>query len=119
MRKWVTKEEFICKCGCGDNRVTDDVVSRFNFARMLAGVPFVINSGYRCSSHNAAVGGRLGSAHTIGKAADIKVNDAKHRYAIVKALIESGFNRIGVYRTFVHADLSKEHPGEVIWCGDL
>lgn len=40
--------------------------------RTAFGVPIHINSGYRSVQINKAVGGALGSAHSIGRAADIK-----------------------------------------------
>jgi hypothetical protein len=39
-------------------------------ARALLGVPFHINSGYRCPALNQAVGGARTSAHLDGRAAD-------------------------------------------------
>ena len=40
-------------------------------ARALLGVPFVIDSGYRCPTLNVAVGGAKTSAHCFGCAADL------------------------------------------------
>ncbi|MBI5579622.1 MAG: hypothetical protein HY895_10755 [Deltaproteobacteria bacterium] len=72
-----------CKCGCGFDHIDQDLVKRLNFARELAGVPFEINSACRCEKHNAAEGGKPGSAHTTVKAVDIKVHNNKHRYFVL------------------------------------
>jgi hypothetical protein len=53
-------------------------------ARALLGVPFHIDSGYRCAALNAAVGGSATSEHEIGHAADcvpegIELRDAFDR----------------------------------------
>jgi len=40
-------------------------------ARALLGVPFRVNSGFRCEALNEAVGGATHSAHMDGRAADV------------------------------------------------
>lgn len=84
-------------------------------AREIAGVPFVINSGYRTSQYNKEVGGVENSAHTLGLAVDLRCRNSTERFKIVKALMEAGFTRIGIGDTFVHCDLDKSKPQEVIW----
>ena len=81
-------------------------------ARGWAGIPFKITSGFRTPSHNAYVGGVLpnpdkgikGSSHMYGYAADIACNNSSDREIILNALIEAGFRRIGIAKTFIHAD---------------
>jgi len=84
-------------------------------AREIAGVPFRINSGYRTNHRNSQVGGVDGSAHTQGIAADIAVTDSRQRAIIVQALLEAGFTRIGIARTFVHCDIDSTKAENVIW----
>jgi uncharacterized protein YcbK (DUF882 family) len=74
-------------------------------ARDRAGVPFIINSGYRCGAHNLAVGSTSNN-HTRGVAADIRCEDGPTRLKILKALLETGFKRIGIHKTFIHADIN-------------
>jgi hypothetical protein len=88
-------------------------VEQLDEARELALVPFVINSGYRCESHDAALGGK--GNHTTGWATDIKCETSRERLRIVKALLEVGFDRIGVGKTFIHVDDVTGRPPEVIW----
>ena len=83
-------------------------------ARTIANVPFKINSGYRTKEHNAKVGGRIGSSHLKGCAADIHVTNSAHRSAIVQGLIKAGFTRIGIAKTFIHADTDENKPS-AIW----
>ena len=73
-------------------------------AREIAGIPFKINSGYRTKKHNKAVGGKPTSSHTKGMAADIHCDDSFSRIIIIQALIETGFRRIGIGKTFIHCD---------------
>ena len=87
--------------------------------RDLAGVPFRINSGYRTKEHNKKVGGKPNSAHTMGCAADHCV-DSRNRCYILGALLEVGFNRVGIAKTFIHVDNSYDasHDEDVIWLYD-
>jgi uncharacterized protein YcbK (DUF882 family) len=90
-------------------------LERLDRARELAGVPFVITSGYRCRRHNAAVDGVEDSAHCWGVAADIKATSGHRRYAILFALIGAGFTRIGVGKDFIHCDYDEDKPQRVVW----
>ena len=117
--KWkhFDKSEFFCKCGRKHDQqlVSDRLVCMLDLAREKAGVPFVINSGYRCPEHNKEIGGVKNSAHTKGLAADILTGGSERRYVIVKALIEVGFRRLGFGRGFVHADIDETKPFPVIF----
>jgi len=109
-------EEFACKCGCGENLINAELVSMLDDARDIAGVPFIVNSGYRCVKHNKNIGGVPDSAHTKGFACDIHIEDGWSRFLIIKSLISVGFERIGVYKNFVHCDIDRTKP-KGIWYG--
>jgi len=89
-------------------------------ARAIAGIPFKINSGYRTESHNNSVGGKpktassKGSSHMYGYAADISATSGSQRWIIVRSLIEAGFTRIGIAKSFIHADNDPDKPN-AIW----
>ena len=62
------------------------------------------------------VNGRSGnSAHTKGKAVDIRCNTSSNRYKIVAAALACGVRRIGIGKTFVHIDNDGTLPQGVIW----
>jgi zinc D-Ala-D-Ala carboxypeptidase len=84
-------------------------------ARDLAGIPFVVTSGYRTPSHNASEGGKHDSAHLRGLAADIAAPTSGQKYLIVRAAFVAGFCRIGIGSTFVHLDCAPDLPQDVIW----
>ena len=84
-------------------------------ARGAAGIPFVINSGYRTPAHNAAVGGKENSAHQRGRAADIEAKTGAEKFRIVQAAIQAGFRRIGIGKTFIHVDNDGTLPNPAIW----
>ena len=90
-------------------------LERIDDAREIAGVPFSINSGWRCKKHNAEVGGGDKSAHLKGLAADIRADDSSHRYHILKGLFEAGFARIGIGNGFIHCDDDREKPPAMAW----
>ena len=105
--KYFKLSEFRCKCGkCGDDPpMKDYFLERLERAREISDVSYVINSGYRCLSHNKAVGS-TSTNHTRGVAADIKAMDGPTRGKILKGLYRAGFTRIGISFKggFIHVD---------------
>lgn len=114
--KYFSLREFACPC-CGRAEMKDDFLVMLDRARELAGVPFVITSGFRCEKHNREVGGKPDSAHTRGYAADIAVRDSRTRALIVEALFRVGFRRIGIdfKRGFIHVDCDPTKPSPRLW----
>jgi uncharacterized protein YcbK (DUF882 family) len=87
-------------------------------ARDRAGVSFKILSGYRTIEHNLYVGGRVGSSHLFGLAADIYLpKSSRKRFLIINALFEVGLNRIGINfkGKFVHVDMDRSKDKNVLW----
>jgi len=100
----------------GSGQLMDETfLSMIDEARTIAKTPFKINSGFRTTEHNKAVGGVKGSSHTRGFAADISCVDSNSRFIILNALISVGFNRIGIYKTFIHCDIDNDKSRNVIW----
>lgn len=121
--RYFRPEEFDCKCkkckdngeGRGVDMMDDYFLQMLDDARHKAGIPFVITSGYRCPSHNRAVGGVANSAHTKGLAADIACSDERSRGYIIGALYEASFNRIGIHPDFIHVDDDDSKDADVVW----
>ena len=89
-------------------------------AREISGTPYRINSGVRTPYHNKYVGGKSNSAHLSTRqggpcAVDIAVKGSRDRFLILKGLIEAGCHRIGVAKTFIHADGAKDLDPQVTW----
>ena len=93
----------------------DNFLEMLDSAREISGIPFKINSGYRTIEHNYEVGGKSNSSHIVGKAADIAVKGSRQRWIITEALIQAGFNRIGIAKTFIHVDSDDTKDANVIW----
>lgn len=118
--KYFKPYETECNCGCGINNVRQTSIARLDRARGIADMPFIINSACRCPKHNEDEEGSETSSHLATEvkesyAFDIAVGSSHARFAILKALIEAGFTRIGIYKTFIHADDDETKPAEVSW----
>jgi len=89
-------------------------------ARSRANIPFKINSGYRTQEYNKSLLERgykasKNSSHLKGLAADIHCTDSRSRFIIITALIDAGFSRIGIAKSFIHVDCDIDKPLNVIW----
>ena len=112
--KHFDRTEFACPC-CGVEMLADYFAAKIDNARDVAGIPFEINSGYRCGPHNESVGGKPDSAHRYGLACDIECTHSRQRFKIIDALIKAGIQRIGIGKTFIHADDDTTKDPEVAW----
>jgi len=106
--------EFACP-DCGANKMHKSFLKRFDLARKISDVPYIVTSGYRCKKRNKEVGGKKDSSHLIGVAADIKCETSYMRSRIIYGLIKAGFIRIGIGRNFIHADDDVAKAQEVTW----
>ena len=114
--KYFTLKEFDCPTELGSGSKMDkEFLELLDISRGIAGIPFTITSGYRTKQHNKDIGGVDSSSHLKGLAADLSVTDSRKRSIVLNALISAGFNRIGLAKTFIHVDLSKEKSQNVIW----
>lgn len=93
----------------------NDFILLLNEARKSAGIPFIINSGYRSKSHNKKIGGVKDSSHLKGLAVDIKCINSRDRYIIIKALLDCGFHRIGINKSYIHVDMDESKKHSVSW----
>jgi len=92
------------------------LVEMLDKAREIAGIPFVINSGYRTLAHNAEVGGTEDSSHTKGLAVDLRARNSTEHFLITKGLILAGFNRISKkYPMHIHCDIDSDKVQNVLF----
>ncbi len=95
-----------------------DLVDALDDARSRAGIVFLITSGLRTEDQNASLSNAVpDSSHLTGQAVDLAAASGLAKFKIVKGLVGAGFNRIGIYKTHVHADVSKDKPQDVLWLG--
>ena len=99
--------EFECR-HCGTVRLSNRLVTLLQALRDTLGAPVVITSGYRCPTHNKAVGGSERSYHMQGKAVDIRVAPTGLSMQALASLCEKiGFKGIGINpaKGFIHVDV--------------
>jgi zinc D-Ala-D-Ala carboxypeptidase len=92
-----------------------DFLNKLAKARQNASIAFKITSGYRTPSHNEKVGGVPSSSHTKGHAVDIYAPTSRQKYIIINALLQAGFDRIGVAKNFIHVDDDPTKAEAVLW----
>lgn len=117
-----SQKEIACRCGCGADNVSDRFMRKLEVARIASGIPYVTSCICRCPVHNKAVGGSDTSSHMSTKeveckATDITYNSSVQRLLIVEGLLKAGIRRIGIAKTFIHAD-DDEHKSPCIWLYD-
>jgi hypothetical protein len=125
-----SRSEFRCRCGCGADAVSPDLVETLEVMRAALNnrqtvhvpIGLTIVSGCRCPAHNAAEGGKAGSAHLTDlaakeycEAADLAAPTSRDRYLLVQAALDAEIKRIGIGKTFVHVDVSPTLDQEVLW----
>jgi len=111
--KYFKLEEFACKY-TGQNKISHELIDMLEEAREIAGFPLVVTSGYRHEHHPESIK-NPSSSHIKGLAVDIKCADSKSRAIILEALVESGFKRFGLHKSFIHADIDENKASPVIW----
>lgn len=104
-----------CTPSCKLSQMDDDFLRTLDRVRELSGIPLVLNCAYRSKEWDLARGRKGNSAHTRGKAADIRCNASGTRWKIVRAAIEAGVRRIGIGENFVHLDTDDTLPQCVMW----
>ena len=109
--RYFTREEFKCKCGgkfCDGYPVDIDMnmVKIADKIRAKIGKPITINSGLRCKTHNANVGGVSNSQHLLGKAADLgcPAGCTPTQMASIAEEIMGDTGGIGTYSWGIHID---------------
>ena len=114
--KYFNYEEFDSPDIQGSGQLMDpELLDMIDKAREIYGKPIRVTSGYRTEDHNRKVGGVDSSSHLKGLAIDVACVRSKDRFEMLTALIEVGFNRIGVASTFIHVDIDKGKSQNVIW----
>lgn len=112
--RYFTKTEFKCKCGgkhCNGYPAEIDMVmvGYADEIRHRLGKPVPVNSGLRCSVHNANEGGVSNSQHLYGTAADLgcPAGTTSAKMAAIAEDVMGGAGGIGIYSWGIHIDSRK------------
>lgn len=103
-----------CVPACSIKDMQESFLNRLETARILAGIPFHLNSAYRSPEWDKSKGRSGNSYHCKGRAVDIRTTGSFDRGIIVRACIEAGFKGIGISNTFVHID-DRGFNSPLIW----
>lgn len=114
-----SRKEVACKCGCGMDLVSPELMTKLQECRNEYGKPMILNCVCRCPKHNAEVGGVPDSAHIatekkVGQAADVAVADNHERYELMKIFIQH-FTRIEDALTWIHVDVDLDKPQRTLF----
>lgn len=113
--KYFRPTEFTCDGVPCFDKMNKELLSLLDVARSVSEIPFNITSSWRSKDYNDKINGRVNSAHLRGLAVDIACSGSSDRYMIVEALLFAGFERIGIAKNFIHADIDETLPNAVIW----
>lgn len=105
--------------GSGKN-MSPEILEMLDLAREKYDKPIKVTSGYRTKQYNLDLKARgykasPNSSHLKGLAVDIHCNNSEARFELVDILLDVGFNRLGIANTFIHADIDKDKPQNLIW----
>lgn len=114
-RHFTEKEFNRCSPSCSLQDMHQFTMLLLDRARDKAGIPFVLNSAYRSPEYDKSKGRSGTGAHTKGYAVDIRCNDSQNRFKIINGLLAAGFKRIGIGKTYIHADNDPDLAQNVIW----
>lgn len=122
MFKYFHISDFMCRCGCGTNKMESSVVFKLDALREECGFPLIVNSGYRCPEHNKEVSGTGETGpHTTGRAADVRV-DRERAFKLLSLAAKHGFTGIGIQQKgggrYIHLDdlpNDIEQPRPTVW----
>lgn len=114
--KYFTESEFRqCVPSCSLQDMDQDFMRKLDNARYQAGIPFVLNSAYRSVAYEKSKGRSGQGDHPQRKGVDIRCNTSSNRMKIIRALLDNGFTRIGIGKTYIHAGMGVNLPQNVIW----
>lgn len=112
---YFSHDEMVCRCGCGLVIYDQRFIKRVNTARYISGIPYPPSSWCRCPTWNKHEGGSKTSSHLVGKAVDVECSSNLRRFKILFGLLLAGFIRIGIAKTFIHADNDEDKPRPRLW----
>ena len=103
------------RCSLGSpQKISKEVLSKFEKLRTLYGKPIRITSGYRCLEHNRLIGSSDSSQHPKAEALDIQplqfntVKDLEELYKccekIFKAIGDARYRSPTLLKNFIHVD---------------
>lgn len=114
--KYFSQSDFDkCNPSCKLEEMDEKFMKKLDIARQIAKIPIIPTSGFRSEEWEHEQGRDGTSSHTKGLAIDLKAEDSPTRYKLINSLLSVGLNRIGIGKNFIHVDMDKNKPSNVIW----
>lgn len=106
-----------CNPPCEVSDLHPELVDRIILAQKMCGEQFIVTSGYRSQVYERSKGRKGSSSHAKipGLAVDISAVNSHLRFKVVAALLYAGFPRLGIGKTFIHADIDETKPHPIIF----
>lgn len=104
-----------CNPPCDLSDLHPELVDRLILAQKMCGEQFTITSGFRSQVYERSKGRKGSSSHCKGLAVDVSAINSHLRFKIVAALLYAGFPRLGIGKTFIHADIDETKPHPIIF----
>lgn len=96
-----------CTPPCKSSDMSQELLDRLEYARALCGHPIRLTSAFRSFDYEQEKGRTGSSSHCKGLAVDIACAGEELRFQMVQSLLRAGFTRIGIAKTYIHADIDK------------
>jgi uncharacterized protein YcbK (DUF882 family) len=111
--RFFKREDFACKCGCGQDAVDAELMHVLRHLRIIWGKPLIPLSANRCPKHNKSVGGAENSQHLYSKAVDFYIKEVTPQTIAdeLNAIYPDKYG-IGVYNNRIHLDV---RPNKARW----
>lgn len=113
--KHFTKEELVCKCGCGAFNLAEGFAEKLEELRNALDKPMIVTSCCRCDNKNIMVGGAKDSYHKVTNdisngtcAIDIKRKNYDYDSHLISIALELGWS-VGIAKTFIHLDRRSDY----------
>lgn len=104
-----------CNPPCQVSDLHPELVDRLILAQKMCGEQFTVTSGFRSQAYERSKGRKGSSSHCKGLAVDVSAINSHLRFKIVAALLYAGFPRLGIGKTFIHADIDETKPHPIIF----
>lgn len=96
-----------CTPPCKSSDMSEELLDRLEYARALCGHPILLTSAYRSIDYEQEKGRTGSSSHCKGLAVDMSCQGEELRFQLVQSLLRAGFTRIGIAKTYIHADIDR------------
>lgn len=111
-----------CTPPCDEKMISQKLAERLILAQRMCGEQFTITCAFRSQKWERDHGRKGTSSHCKMKngepcslAVDVSAVNSHLRFKILAGLILAGFPRLGIGKTFIHADIDETKPHPIVF----